>query len=195
MWIFTRYGFYSVATATAEVGLDTSPDPDPVMIRARSRAHLENLQSRFKEMSGRQILEWPDRDYRFRIIVGKEIWASVIAELAREQTWSNFKSKVASSLSGDREYVQAIHEVWSVMGKLQEKSLAVSAPQFRLGFDEAPPRDIIWDGITKPETLTKEGAKLRQDLAHYARVYDWPKVLAVLAEYPELANAPVKSFI
>ena len=53
----------------------------------------------------------------------------------------------------------------------------------------APPPDIIWDGITRPETLTKEGMKLREDLANGARDYDWPKVLAIVAEHPELVNA------
>lgn len=185
MWIFTRYGFYSVARATAEANSDASADPNPVMVRARRKAHLENLQKRFKVLSGCQVLEWPDRDYRFRIIVGKETWATVIAELAREQTWSNFKDQVASSLSCDLEYLHSLHEVGSVMRNLQEGSLA---PKFKAVFDDEP-RNIIWNGITRPESLTKEGAKLREDLADRARDYDWPKVLAILAEHSELINA------
>lgn len=143
MWIFTRYGFYSVASATAEANSDASADPNPMMVRARSKAHLENLQKRFKELAGCQILEWPGRDYRFRIIVGKKTWAAVIAELAREQTWSNFKNKVASSLGGDHAYIHSLHEVWSVMRNLQEEPLAVPAAKFRTVFDDAPPPDII----------------------------------------------------
>src|SRR5580658_5271229 len=127
MWIFTRYGFYSVACGS-EVDPETASVPNTVMIRARSRAHLDNLQKRFKELSEYSVLEWPDRDYRFRLIVGKDKWTSIIAELAGEQTWSNFKNEVANSLSGDHDYIHALHQVWSVMRKLQDESVAVPAP-------------------------------------------------------------------
>jgi hypothetical protein len=49
--------------------------------------------------------------------------------------------------------------------------------------------DIIWDGVTESETLTQEGVKLRQDLADFSKNYNWPKVLDLLSEYPELVNS------
>jgi hypothetical protein len=42
MWLFTRYGFYSVACALKENG---AADPARVMIRARCAAHLEQLKA------------------------------------------------------------------------------------------------------------------------------------------------------
>ena len=43
--------------------------------------------------------------------------------LAQEQEWSNFKNEVAAYQGkADSEYVHALHEVWSVMYTLQEKT-------------------------------------------------------------------------
>jgi hypothetical protein len=47
---------------------------------------------------------------------------------------------------------------------------------------------VIWDGVTKSVTLTEQGAKVRQDLADFAKNYNWPKVLDILTENPELVN-------
>jgi hypothetical protein len=122
MWIFTRYGFYSIAVANKSDQPGAPPDASLLMIRARSRAHIENLRARFAELRGTEIQVWPHRDYNFRILVAKEIWVQVIAELAREQTWSNFKNQVATSMPGDHNYNDALHEVWRLMSALQETS-------------------------------------------------------------------------
>jgi hypothetical protein len=68
MWLFTRYGFYSIACARQANG---SVDPDALMIRARVAAHLRDLQRRFPALAGKEIVTLPDRDYRFRLIVPK----------------------------------------------------------------------------------------------------------------------------
>ena len=44
MWIFTRYGFYSIACATTP---DGALDLENVVVRARLRDHLCGLQERF----------------------------------------------------------------------------------------------------------------------------------------------------
>jgi hypothetical protein len=115
MWLFTRYGFYSIACARQVNG---SVDPDALMIRARVAAHLRDLQRRFPALAGKEIVTLPDRDYRFRLIVPKEIWADTLAALAREQDWSNFKNEVAQ-FHGRDDYERALHEVWRVMYDLQ----------------------------------------------------------------------------
>jgi hypothetical protein len=81
MWLFTRYGFYSVAKASPSTTSNHKVGPDQLMLRARTRAHLENLQKRFGVLAAYGIEEWPARDFRFRLIVGKETWVSVVAEL------------------------------------------------------------------------------------------------------------------
>jgi DNA-3-methyladenine glycosylase I len=122
MWLFTRYGFFSVACAD---GPDGAPDPEKLMIRAQREEHLRRLQDRFAAISAAGIITTPNRDYRFRIVVAKESWVTILAEMAREQTWSNFKSEVAK-FQGQAgvDYVHRLHSVWSTMYSLQSESPA-----------------------------------------------------------------------
>lgn len=118
MWVFTRYGFYSIACASKS---DGSLDNQSVMVRARCIAHLRSLQERFPALAIGNILELPNRDYRYRLIIPKASWTAIVGELAQEQEWSNFKDEVAKyqGASG-RGYVGALHDVWGVMHRLQE---------------------------------------------------------------------------
>jgi hypothetical protein len=118
MWVFTRYGFYSIACAGKS---DGSLDHQSVMVRARCIAHLRSLQKRFPALAVGKILESPNRDYGYRLIIPKASWIAILGELSQEQEWSNFKNETANyqGKSG-RGYVAALHEVWSVMYRLQE---------------------------------------------------------------------------
>jgi hypothetical protein len=117
MWLFTRYGFYSVACASKPSG---ALDPDTLMIRGRRKAHLQKLQARFPLIADAEIVSLQNRDYRYRIIVPKDEWLKIITEMAREQTWSNFKSEAAQFQGTDgSEYVDAMHRVWDMMYGLQ----------------------------------------------------------------------------
>jgi hypothetical protein len=119
MWIFTRYGFYSIACADAAGG---GVDPHTLMIRARRRAHLEKLQARFASLGHTQIKVTPGRDYRYRIVVPKQVWVGIVSELAQEQEWSNFKNEAERYQSTPgTDYAHALHEVWSTMHRFQEK--------------------------------------------------------------------------
>ncbi len=121
MWVFTRYGFVSIACARKK---DGSLDEDTVMVRARARKHLENLQERFPDsaLGKADILTGAGTDYRFRLIVPKAEWASLLSQLAMEQTWPNFKNE-ASRCAGLKKvsgmYVHALHEIWAIMADLQ----------------------------------------------------------------------------
>ncbi len=54
--------------------------------------------------------------------VGQEVatseWIEVTQELAAEIDYGNFKDR-AHSRSGDDKYVDALHDVWAVMERLQ----------------------------------------------------------------------------
>jgi hypothetical protein len=54
---------------------------------------------------------------------------------------------------------------------------------------EAELESIIWDGVTRSRTLIEDVARLRQDLAEFAKKYNWPKVLGLLSENQQLVNA------
>ncbi|MDR3701226.1 MAG: hypothetical protein P4L56_16385 [Candidatus Sulfopaludibacter sp.] len=117
MWLFTRYGFFSIACADRAGG---GLDPQNVMIRARCEGHLRNLQTRFPAIGGAEIVILPECDYRYRLIVPKASWVPMIGELANEQDWSNFKDEAARFQgSSGRGYVSALHRVWEVMYRLQ----------------------------------------------------------------------------
>jgi len=119
MWVFTRYGFCSIACASKS---DGSLDHQSVMVRARCKAHLRNILERFPKLAVGEILELPHHDYRYRLVIPRASWTTIIGELAQEQEWSNFKNEAAryQGKSG-RGYVAALHEVWGVMHRLQEK--------------------------------------------------------------------------
>jgi hypothetical protein len=116
MWIFTRYGFVSVACAKKR---DGSIDEDTVMVRARARKHLENLRERFPDtvFGKSEILAGAGTDYKFRIVLSKSEWASIVSQLVMEQTWSNFKSEATrfAKLKTSGLYIHALHEIWAIM--------------------------------------------------------------------------------
>jgi hypothetical protein len=120
MWLFTRYGFYSIASAKK---VDGSLDSRSMMVRARVAEHLSNLKKRFSVLADAEVLTLPERDYRYRLIVPKQVWVSVAAELAEEQEWSNFKDEAARYQGKlGSEYIGALHRVWTEMYQLQRKS-------------------------------------------------------------------------
>ena len=119
MWIMCRLGFYSLACAQNK---DGTIDTQTMMIRARSLAHLRNLQNRFESLAGLPVKTTQHTDYRYRLIVSKDVCAKVVAELVKEQTWSNFKQEAARfcGIKG-RMYSLALHDVWDVMRRLQNR--------------------------------------------------------------------------
>ena len=122
MWIFTRYGFFSAVCARQGEGHYGAPvDPDRIMVRARVRSHLEALLARFPaDLGGCGIRESSSTDYALRIFVAKDAWSQVLAELASDIDYDNFKSEVARHQgAAGADYEHALHDVWGVMYRLQ----------------------------------------------------------------------------
>ena len=123
MWLFTKHGFYSAVCARQGDGKHhQGVDPDRIMVRARLREHLESLQKRFADLLGEcDIQTSANTDYAYRLFVSKEIWTQVLAGLAEETDYDNFKSEVATHQgSAGADYEHALHQVWSVMHRLQK---------------------------------------------------------------------------
>lgn len=191
MWIFTRYGFFSVVCPKIVHGLINSQPlevvyRDRLMIRSRRKKHLRALQLRFPELSSLDIERSDERDYRYRIIVAKELWLSLIAELAREETWTNFKNEVHDfqGMNG-ADYTKVLHQVWSAMKKFQESAPVDDGESGAEEIGEEP--TACWDGITHADNVNGDSA--RQELADCGRDYNWSGVLEILANRPELVNA------
>ena len=123
MWIFTKHGFFSAVCARKGNGNHGQPvDPDRMMVRARVREHLEALKKRFPDLLGEcDIMESPSTDYAFRLFVQKSAWMQVSSGLAEETDYDNFKSEVARHQGkAGAAYEHSLHEVWSVMNRLQK---------------------------------------------------------------------------
>lgn len=110
IWIFSIYGFYSASAVSG----------DRVAVRARSKRHLTNLLTRFDLSS--KIVRLRYRDYPYRVYLPKPVWMSIVAGIAEEQTWSNFKGEVKRRARSkvDRAYETALHRVWYEMLRFQE---------------------------------------------------------------------------
>ena len=123
MWIFTKQGFFSAVCARQGDGKHGRPvDPDRIMVRARMRGHLEALKKRFPDLLVEcEIQESAGTDYAYRLFVQKSAWVQVLAGLAEETDYDNFKSEVASHQGrAGAAYEHSLHEVWSVMHRLQK---------------------------------------------------------------------------
>lgn len=132
MWLFTDLGFYS-AVAVDE-GRDGSPWLDDsyeqgsrVMIRARDSEHLLLLIHYTELPRDTKVYETPQFDYRYRIVIEKEIFAAVMDRLTERVTYSNFKDHVAQDSPLEwsvDDYAVALHRVWYIMAKAFPASLA-----------------------------------------------------------------------
>ncbi len=49
--------------------------------------------------------------------------------------------------------------------------------------------DVVWDGITRAETLSEWAANVRSSLADAAKAYNWPRVFELVSEHKEFVNA------
>lgn len=123
MWLFTKYGFYSsVCARQGEGGHGQPVDPNRIMVRCRLKEHLNALKERFPELLGDcEVKEFSGTDYAFRIFVEKPVWSKMLVGLNEEMDYDNFKSKVARHQgSTGADYEHSLHEVWSVMNRLQK---------------------------------------------------------------------------
>jgi len=119
MWIASpSLGFFSVVLAD---DLDTGePDPARLMIRARRREHLVLLQNRCTALADAEIIENAATDYRWRIVVEKDTFASVLAEIANGIDYRNVKSRAHDCESSvGSAFVSALHRIWSVLHGIQ----------------------------------------------------------------------------
>lgn len=114
MWLFTKYGFYSVTVSR--------DDPAKMQIRARAKKDLERLVD-FAEKLGwkpgehySEILETKNADYRWRIICTPSQWAAIADGLAWDIDYSNFKNEIKDGFRH-----RLYEKIWHTMLELQHK--------------------------------------------------------------------------
>ena len=109
MWLFTRDGFYSAV-------YDDYCDPGELMIRARAIEDLERLLFKLRADDA-DILVIRNGDYRYRVKLKSEQWASYVAAEAAQIDYDNFKNSVAAN-EPDRS--SAYMKCWEAMYLFQE---------------------------------------------------------------------------
>jgi hypothetical protein len=151
MWMFTEIGFFSAVAADPKRVEGLSSDRRWVMVRARVREDLVNLVDLLVQMSGMhlcqlpkypetqlsywkappqampEILAWKNRDYPYRIIIVREIWAEVCEHLASEIDYTNFKDRVTAKQGYPRHDLYM--GVWSTMNRAEQKLTAKKDPR------------------------------------------------------------------
>lgn len=109
MWLFTRQGFYSII----------SKGEHEFHVRARARKDLENLNA--LAGTSHKIHRSPDADYRWRMVVTGDEAHGLIAKLAADIDYSNFKGVVART-PGQQDKMDILHEVWGLMWEYQREN-------------------------------------------------------------------------
>ena len=102
-------GFFSVVSKGG---------PGEYQIRARQRGDLENL-IRAADLRSQKIIATDKSDYAFRIVVLRDELDRVCEALENSITYSNFKS-AAAMVKGQEQHASLYHQVWSILGKLQQ---------------------------------------------------------------------------
>ena len=110
MWVFTTEGFLSAVEERRQ------EHRGEIVIRAREASALEALRELVPTLTPTVI--YGDSDYRYRAWLGREEWAAALAELGRRVAYDNFKSEVLRR-QGRTRYEEALHTVWSALGRTQ----------------------------------------------------------------------------
>ncbi|TVP43073.1 MAG: hypothetical protein EA341_18780 [Mongoliibacter sp.] len=100
MWIASTNGFISIVQHWDK--------PDTLLVRARVRKDLLSI---FSEL---RIIEIPNADYRFRVLVSKNEFAELMFNQVMGIDYPNFKNRIATSDS-QKDKLDIYHQIWSIM--------------------------------------------------------------------------------
>lgn len=115
MWLFTTDGFFS-AVAHRD-------NPGTVLVRSRVR---EDAQGLVASAGQGEVIETPDGDYRYRVLLPRNTWSAYLAAAGHAIDYPNFKKAVATRRGADR--ARAYADVWSVMFQLQQAEVEGDTP-------------------------------------------------------------------
>jgi len=149
MWLFTRYGFFSVVFKPIPAPKGSSDDffelfeAREFSIRSRERSHLENLLGSVRvkgrwpgDLDEPEILKEAGTDYEYRIRATKKEWRKFWAPtLFGSIDYPNFKSKVHELVqegSVPREYEDLLADVYFDCLPQREKEYSFEAAKDRV---------------------------------------------------------------
>ena len=102
MFIGSKYGFFSVV----------QQDTDRYNIRSQVRQDIDNLLL-VCEFDA-EVSAWSTLDYRYQITISSDEWFIVMAELARNLDYKNFKACIAGE-TDQRHKLVAYHQISDIM--------------------------------------------------------------------------------
>ena len=165
MWIQSKYGHLSVVCAsdrsTSVKGKKAvrSVDQDILMVRVRLREHLDRLIEAFDCLSGSKIVETPNNDYRFRILISRSQFTDLMSGLADAVDYGNYKSEVFAR-EGASPFERALHRVWAIFHDLQTQAYPPNVGSGLGGADarlqatpktwDEPGQETVWDNGSDP---------------------------------------------
>jgi hypothetical protein len=189
MWIFTTIGFYSAVAHRDDVSkkarkrLKKRGKDARIVVRGRVRRDLENLADLYCEMYGHRpaVIESDTSDYPVRIVIPKHRWALIIAALADDVDYPDFKSTVKAAQGHERYSVYT--KVWTALHALQRRQGPYA------GWRELPFADDdkpFWHGQERYEISDGEDAAAE---ARYERVAD--EILGAMDNGYEIGPRPL----
>ncbi len=122
MWLFTKQGFFSA--------VQHKDEPDMIIVRARLKQDAERL-AEFVSVTCScdqpAVEQTVAADYLFRLTLPWVQWRDVLAELAMQIDYPNFKDAV-HALPDDHDRTWAYLMVWQIMHDLQEEEAVDDEP-------------------------------------------------------------------
>jgi len=91
-----------------------------IQIRARAEKDLQALKAAYPHLDRSPIIETPQADYRWRLVVQRWKWETVAAKLTADIDYSNFKGKIAT-IESQRDKSGMLHDIWALHNEYQER--------------------------------------------------------------------------
>lgn len=108
MWIFAKFGFFSVVQ---------KPGTDYLTVRTRVRQDLDNLRDRYLPQLS-EVQGHAGTDYQWRATVSHQDFADAIGRITSDIHYPNFKSEVARNEGQSRAHCYG--KVWEILYQLSE---------------------------------------------------------------------------
>ena len=115
MWMMIPEGFVSVTLCPPEYQTASQP---LMQVRGRRSTHIAGFMKRAGLPNNYEILETPNNDYRFRVILKQEEFMYALQQIAQSVDYPNFKN-AAHKATPDHMWGDALNEVWHIIGDLQ----------------------------------------------------------------------------
>jgi hypothetical protein len=106
MWIFTPEGMLSCT--------EYPKDSDYIQVRARSKIQLLAFISKVDDdnnFGSEDVIDNPKKDYQYRVIVQRDLFAEWMLKYAERINYTNFKTE-ATRFNGYGEYVKMLGRIW-----------------------------------------------------------------------------------